>query len=194
MKILKNNNDPDGIEFENALIRARYVYPSPENPNAQSIIDHAKQIYDSEMLERSLSALEDFVPVTYSNVKKYLEENISSRLLKKQSSYTMTKQKKTVVHTREIWEYPYEFLDIIHTPTKSVIECKVHKDDSGADRQRKKILKKYNNSFGPDPNDYYLLCRDDGDSFFVDQFLSINNFGKFIKHNFKDFVENGREK
>ena len=113
MKILKNNNDPDGIEFENALIRARYVYPSPENPNAQSIIDHAKQIYDSEMLERSLSALEDFVPVTYSNVKKYLEENISSRLLKKQSSYTMTKQKKTVVHTREIWEYPYEFLDII---------------------------------------------------------------------------------
>ena len=50
MKILKNNNDPDGIEFENALIRARYVYPSPEYPNAQSIIDHAKQIYAAPTL------------------------------------------------------------------------------------------------------------------------------------------------
>ena len=49
MRIPKNNNDPLGLEFEIALMKARYVYPAPENTNIHSddILGHAKQIYES---------------------------------------------------------------------------------------------------------------------------------------------------
>ena len=59
--IPKNNNDPYGLEFEIALMKARYVYPAPDNPHAQDIVSHAKQIYESEMLERSLCAFYDSI-------------------------------------------------------------------------------------------------------------------------------------
>ena len=92
LTIPKNNNDPLGLEFEIALMKARYVYPAPENTDIHpdDILGHAKQIYEAEMLERSLCAFyESIVPVTYRTTSEYL----SNKFLHKQSSYKIVKNK-----------------------------------------------------------------------------------------------------
>ena len=100
MRFPKNNNDPFGLEFEIALMKARYIYPAPENKgiHPDDILGHAKQIYESEMLERSLCAFyESIVPVTYRTASEYL----SRKFLHKQSSYKIVKYKsKTNTQTR----------------------------------------------------------------------------------------------
>ena len=54
MIIKIDNNDDNGYAFEDALMKAQYMYPKPNNPFAQDIIGHARQIYDGELLERSI--------------------------------------------------------------------------------------------------------------------------------------------
>ena len=136
--IPKSNNDPYGLEFDRCLALARYVYPAPDNPYAQEIVAHAKQIYEAELIERSLCAMDkNFVPCTYKTIYETFGAN--SPLLQPQKPYVMTKNKVSVKHVREIFEYPYEFLDVLHVPTKSIIECKVASSDASLERHRKNI-------------------------------------------------------
>ena len=83
MIIKKSEYDPDGWMFEDALHKARYIYPTPDNPNARTIEKHAIQIYDSELLERSMcEAYGNLRPLTYMNVQKYFSGNKKAQLLK----------------------------------------------------------------------------------------------------------------
>ena len=186
--IPKNNNDPFGLEFEIALMKARYVYPAPDNTNIHSddILGHAKQIYESEMLERSLCAFyKDIVPVTYRTTS----EHLSDKILHKQSSYKIVKYKsKTNTHIRNIYEMPYEFLDVLHVPSRKVIECKVHKSDAGLERHRRRILERRNVRRGDDLSDYYLICLDKDHEFEVTEFLSFGATGRFVRENFEEFM------
>ena len=188
LTIPKNNNDPFGLEFEIALMKARYVYPAPENKkiHPDDILGHAKQIYESEMLERSLCAFYDsIVPVTYRTTS----EHLSNTFLQKQSSYKIVKYKsKTNTHIRNIFEISYEFLDVLHVPTGKVIECKVHKSDAGLVRHRRRILERRNGRWDNDLSDYYLICLDKEDVFEVTEFLSIGNAGRFVRENFEEFI------
>jgi len=184
--IPKNNNDPFGLEFEIALMKARYVYPAPDNPHAQDIVSHAKQIYESEMLERSLCAFyESIVPITYKTACEHLQDS----LRKSGTPYTITKNKsETNIHKRTIYEYPYEFLDVLHVPSRKVIECKVHKSDAGLERHRRRILERRNVRRGDDLSDYYLICLDKDDEFEVTEFLSFGATGRFVRENFEEFM------
>ncbi len=184
--IPKNNNDPYGLEFEIALMKARYVYPAPDNPHAQDIVSHAKQIYESEMLERSLCAFYDsIVPITYKTCTTYLNESLRSF----GKSYVITKAKsETNIHKRTIYEYPYEFLDVLHKPSRKIIECKVFRNDESKARHRRRILERRNSRRGDDPSDYYLICKDKGDEFELSEFLSIGATGKFVRENFGEFI------
>lgn len=182
MIIPKSNNDPYGLEFDRCLSLARYVYPSPDNPHAQEIVAHAKQIYEAELIERSLCAMDkSFVPCTYKTI--YENFGLQSPLLTKQKPYVMTKNRETVKHVRTIFEYPYEFLDILHVPTKSIIECKVAVSENSLARHRKKILDKWRTRRGPDYNDYYLMSMDKGNAFEIIDFVKIVA-GKFVREDF----------
>ena len=189
LTIPKNNNDPLGLEFEIALMKARYVYPAPENTDIHpdDILGHAKQIYEAEMLERSLCAFyESIVPVTYRTTSEYL----SNKFLHKQSSYKIVNNKsETNTHIRNIYEISYEFLDVLHVPSRKIIECKVHKSDAGLERHRRKILDKRRNvRRGDDLSDYYLICLDKDDEFEVTEFLSFGATGRFVRENFEEFM------
>ena len=185
--IPKSNNDPCGFEFDRCLALARYVYPAPDNPYAQEIVAHAKQIYEAELIERSLCAMNgNFVPCTYRTI--YENFGADSPLLNKQKPYVMTKQKSTVKHVRTIFEYQYEFLDILHVPTKSIIECKVASSEASLERHRKKILEKWRTRRGPDYNDYYLISMDKENEFEVVDFLSITKNGCFSREDFEPFL------
>ena len=185
--IPKSNNDPYGLEFDRCLALARYVYPAPDNPYAQEIVAHAKQIYEAELIERSLCAMnENFVPCTYKTI--YETFGVNSPLLQPQKPYVMTKNKVSVKHVREIFEYPYEFLDVLHVPTKSIIECKVASSDASLERHRKKILEKWRTRRGPNYNDYYLICNVKDENFEVIDFLSINENGVFSRENFESLL------
>ena len=174
------------MEFDRCLALARYVYPAPHNPYAQEIVAHAKQIYEAELIERSLcSHGYGFVPCTYKTI--YETFGVDSPLLQPQKPYVMTKNKVSVKHVREIYEYPYEFLDVLHTPTQSIIECKVASSEVSADRHRKNILEKWRTRRGTDPNDYYLITMDKETSFEILEFLRIVN-GRFSRVNFEDFL------
>ena len=184
--IPKNNNDPFGLEFEIALMKARYVYPAPDNPHAQDIVSHAKQIYESEMLERSLCAFyESIVPITYKTACEHLQDS----LRKSGTPYVVTKNKsETNIHKRTIYEYPYEFLDVLHTPSRKIIECKVYKTEESKVRHRRRILERRSYRRENDPSDYYLLCEDKDSGFEVGEFLSITERGKFVRENFEEFI------
>ena len=99
----------------------------------------------------------------------------------------MTKQKSTVKHERTIFEYQYEFLDVLHVPTRSIIECKVASSDASLERHRKKIMEKWRTRRGTDYNDYYLICKSNETEFEVIDFLRIVN-GRFTRVNFENFV------
>ena len=73
MFILKDNNDPNGYAFEDALTKAQYMYPKPRNPHIHTVLQHAQQIYDGELIERSIcKQLPDaFKPINMTNCKKY---------------------------------------------------------------------------------------------------------------------------
>ena len=86
--------DLNGYEYEIALMKARYVYPEPDNPDANTIEKHAQQIYDSEMLERVVCETwkDLFRPLTYANVEQYFTDGSKrDKLLSKQRSYIQTK-------------------------------------------------------------------------------------------------------
>lgn len=187
--IPKLNNDPQGLEFEQALIKARYVYPSPDNPDAQSIEQHAKQIYESELVERSIcGAWPDlFKPLTYYNVMVHFEGNKLDRLLRKMSPYKLTKTKKQVQHVREVFEYQYEFCDIFHVPSLSIIECKVYVSEASLRRHKEKIRSKRRDQI----NDFYLLSKKEDNYFIPDHFLTVNNSGQFVRQDFEEFVNGG---
>ena len=99
----------------------------------------------------------------------------------------MTKNKVSVKHVRKIFEYPYEFLDVLHVPTKSIIECKVASSDASLERHRKKILEKWRTRRGPDYNDYYLICNVKENNFEVIDFLKIVS-GRFARVNFENMI------
>ena len=80
-------------------------------------------------------------------------------------------------------------------PTLSVIECKVYKSDTGLERHKSKIRSRRNSRrgvmAGDELNDYYLLCKDNETEFLPEWFLSVNESGQFVKHDFGEFIESG---
>ena len=186
MIIPKTYSDIDGYEFEIALYKAKYIYPTPDNPLCNTIEKHAIQIYESEMLERSLCFLYDSLrPLTYVNVQKYFTGNIKSVLLEKTNPYTISKTKNSENHTKVISEYVYEFNDIFSTQTKNIIECKTYKSEAGRSRHLKKIRSQrdFNKC------DYYLLALDNKDSFEMTDFVSLRNAtSKFVRESFDEAI------
>jgi len=184
--IPKSNNDPHGYEFEIALYKAKYIYPIPDNPLCNTIEKHAIQIYESEMLERSLCFLYDSLsPLTYVNVQKYFTGNKKSVLLEKTNPYTISKTKNSENHTKVISEYVYEFNDIFSIQTKNIIECKTYKSEAGRNRHLKKIRSQRNFN----KCDYYLLALDTGNSFEMTDFFSLRNAtSKFVRESFDEAI------
>ena len=186
--------DLNGYEYEIALMKARYVYPEPDNPDANTIEKHAQQIYDSEMLERVVCETWKnlFRPLTYANVEQYFTDGSKrDKLLSKQRPYVQTKFKRTVEHTKEVFEYTYEFHDIFHVPSQTVIECKTYTSDAGLKRHRNKIRERKGFS-KKNLNDYYLLCRSEENSFIVEHFLSLNESNQFVRHDFEELIDEKR--
>ena len=173
MRIYKLCKDLNGYEYEIALMKARYVYPRPDNPEANTIEKHAQQIYDSEMLERVICETweNEFRPLTYANVEKFFTTSVKrDKLLSKQRPYVQTKYKRTVEHTKEVFEYTYEFHDIFHVSSESVIECKTYTSETGLKRHKDKIRER-RSLRRENLNDYYLLCKNvESDYFEVEHF------------------------
>ena len=73
MIIQKDNNDPNGYAFEDALAKAQYMYPKPRNPHIHTILQHAQQIYDGELIERSICKQfpDTFKPINMVNSVRY---------------------------------------------------------------------------------------------------------------------------
>ena len=191
MRIYKLCKDLNGYEYEIALMKARYVYPKPDNPDANTIEKHAQQIYDSEMLERVICETweNEFRPLTYANVERFFTTPVKrNKLLSKQRPYVQTKYKRTVEHTKEVFEYTYEFHDIFHVSSESVIECKTYTSETGLKRHKNKIRER-RSLRRENLNDYYLLCKNvENDYFEVEHFLSLNENNQFIKHDFEELI------
>ena len=75
MIIKIDNNDDNGYAFEDALMKAQYMYPKPNNPFAQDIIGHARQIYDGELLENLYHSDPKLYETTQSRISKLDDYN-----------------------------------------------------------------------------------------------------------------------
>lgn len=192
MIIKKSEYDPDGWMFEDALHKARYIYPTPDNPNARTIEKHAIQIYDSELLERSMcEAYGNLRPLTYMNVQKYFSGNKKAQLLKEKSPYQIEKHKRNYdgspkTESKYVSEYMYEFNDIFSLNTNYIIECKTYKSESGRTRQLDKIRKNKSMHIC----DYYLLALDKNQTEFeVTDFLSLRSKeAKWVREDFENLI------
>ena len=128
MIIKKSEYDPDGWMFEDALHKARYIYPTPDNPNARTIEKHAIQIYDSELLERSMcEAYGNLRPLTYMNVQKYFSGNKKAQLLKEKSPYQIEKHKRNYDGSPKTES---KYVSLIHNDFKYDIHLKISIKDS----------------------------------------------------------------
>ena len=163
MIIKIDNNDDNGYAFEDALMKAQYMYPKPNNPYAQDIISHARQIYDGELLERSIcNAYPNlFKPINAYNVLKYFPEH---PVLNKTS-------------------------DIFHIPTRSIIECKTYTSDGGRSRRSSEI-RDPRNRYRFENCDYFIFAKPIEDhSYEITDFLSLTDKNQFKTHNFDEFIQ-----
>jgi len=182
MKVIipKDNNDPDGYAFQDAYNKARYIYPAPDNKNVMdTIYKHALQIYNSEMLERSLCAFNSQLkPLTHLNVlNHYKDSKMMVPLMKEKTPYRIVKHKKNYdgsdkKETKLVSEFNYEFNDIFCTTDLKIIECKTYKDRSG----RQNRLNKIRSQRPMHLCDYYLLAHDKNEEEFeVTDFYSLRS-------------------
>ena len=95
MILLKDNNDPNGYAFEDALAKAQYMYPKPRNPHIHTILQHARQIYDGELIERSICKEFPgvFRPINMINCMKYFKQASSHQFLLKSKDRKISKEK-----------------------------------------------------------------------------------------------------
>jgi hypothetical protein len=202
--ISKAKENVDGVDFEECLYKAMYIYPKPHNPNAQTVDAHAKQIYDSELIERSVCEVwpEYFKPLTFRNVQKFFTGEDYDRLMAGVER-TVTKDRKRKTATgdwesydeiKKVIEYEYMFNDIFWVPNmhngfetaQLIIECKVYKDESGRRNHIDKIRNMRNRYKSVD---YFLLAHDKSDTEFdVTDLISMSQQGHCKYHDFKELV------
>ena len=197
MILLKDNNDPNGYAFEDALAKAQYMYPKPRNPHIHTILQHARQIYDGELIERSICKEFPgvFRPINMINCMKYFKQASSHQFLlkskdRKISKETMRKNNNELIKYNEVktvTEWDYMYYDIFHVSTLSLIECKTYDSEEGRKKHLQHIREnnwKYKNM------DYFLLALNkDNTSFEITDFLSLNGLNQFKNHNLTEFIE-----
>ena len=194
ISVRKASENGNGIEFEECLYKAMYIYPKPDNPNAQAVDAHAKQIYDAELIERSLcSAWDMFKPLTYMNVQKFFTgENYD--LLMSGKIRTVKKDRKRpgtwepYEEIKQVMEYEYMFNDIFHVPSGSIIECKVYQNSRGREEHLNKIRmnrSRYKSA------DYFLLAHDRDDyEFDITDFITMSQQGYCRNLDFREVLLN----
>ena len=201
MIIQKDNNDPNGYAFEDALAKAQYMYPKPRNPHIHTILQHAQQIYDGELIERSIcKQLSEFKPINMTNCKKYFEGMKPWEFLLKTKERKITKEMmrknngawETYYEEKNVTEWEYMYYDIFHVPTLSIIECKTYDSDEGRKSHLQHIREntwKYKNM------DYFLIASNkDETSFEITDFLSLNDSNQFKNHDINEFININKNK
>ena len=194
ISISKSNSDPDGRDFEISLLKAMYIYPPPykESVRKAGQFAHAKQIYESEMFERSACDAwpEYFKPLTYVNVVKYFDSEVRNSLMEAKQR-TVSKNRLTAgtwqpyIESKPIQEYEYMFNDIFHIPSQMILECKVYTDDISRKGHIEKIVSERSRYKSAD---YFILAYDIGDNFEITDCLSVTQQGYVRYHDFKEFV------
>ena len=193
MIIKFDNNDDNGYAFEDALMKAQYMYPKPDNPFAQDVISHARQIYEGELLERSIcSAYPNlFKPINAYNVLKYFPDHsvlnkTSNRVIKKEQK---NKTGESSFLTQIVLEWKYTYYDIFHVPTRSIIECKTYTSDGGRSRRSSEI-RDPRNRYRFENCDYFIFAKPIEDhSYEITDFLSLTDKNQFKTHNFDEFIQ-----
>lgn len=188
LTVKKISKDPHGLEYELALFKAMYIYPKPIRLDRQGVHEHALNIYEGELLNRSLveSYPHLFAPMTYKNVEKYLPEKwftYTERTVTKNRSRRNGDYWEDYDEVKKVPEYRYMFEDIIHIPSRSVIECKKYTSETGRARHRKRLLEKKHFIW----SDFIFMAEDRPDDFIITDVLSINQNGKFRRHELNEF-------
>ena len=192
--ISKSPENEDGIDFEECLFKAMYIYPPPHNTNIKTVDEHAKQIYDSELIERSVCNVwpEFFKPLTYKNVQKYFEGEAYDLLMSgKKRTVTKNRMRKnngaweSYDEVKHVYEYEYMFNDLFHIPSLMILECKVYKNGKGRLDHIQNIVrsrKRYKSA------DYFLLAHDKSDiEFDITDCISVTQQGYVRYHDFREF-------
>ena len=197
MFILKDDNDPNGYAFEDALGKAQYMYPKPRNPHIHTILQHAQQIYDGELIERSICKQfpDTFKPINMTNCKKYMVGYQRNQFLLKTKERKISKEMmrknngawETYHEEKNVTEWEYMYYDIFHVPTLSIIECKTYDSDEGRKAHLQQIREndwKYKNM------DYFIFALNkDNFNFEITDFLTLNGTNQFKNHNIAEFIE-----
>ncbi len=196
ISIAKASENEDGIDFEECLYKAMYIYPKPDNPNAQTAEAHAKQIFDSELIEWSVCEVwpEFFKPLTFRNVQKFFKGE-EYNLLMSGKERTVKKNRKRKTDTgdwiaydeiKTVLEYEYMFNDLFHIPSGVIIECKVYKNDRGR-REHIENIRKFRSRYKS--ADYFLLAHDKSNvEFDVTDLISMSQQGYCKYHDFRELV------
>lgn len=185
-------NDPNGEYYEAALFKAMYHYPKPDRLDRQDIHSHALNILEGEALERSIVAAYPslYKSMNYKNVSQYLPDKWLKYKKKKITKFPMYKpiNNKFVAYTeeREVPVFDYEYEDLIHLPTRTVIECKKYVSESSFKRHRKNLIKR----------SHYIQCdyilfaydsEDDTEPYEITHVLSLTKTGQFRNHDLTEF-------
>ena len=196
MIIQKDNNDPNGYAFEDALAKAQYMYPKPRNPHIHTILQHAQQIYDGELIERSICKQfpDTFKPINMVNSVRYFMNSPKNDFLMNSKDRKISKQMmrknngnwETYYEEKNVTEWEYTYYDIFHVPTLSIVECKTYDSDEGRKSHLQHIREndwKYKNM------DYFLIAlnRDD-ETFEITDFLQLNGKYQFKSLNIDEFI------
>ena len=194
--ITKSNTDPNGLEFELALFKAMYIYPPPykESVRKGGQFAHAKQIYESELVERSICEAwpEYFKPLTYMNVVKHFDNEQRLSLMEAKQR-TVSKNRLTAgtwqpyIESKPIQEYEYMFNDIFYEPTSVILECKVYTSESSRKSHIEKIISERSRYKSAD---YFILSEDKGDTFEITDCLSVTQQGYVRYHDFRKLCIN----
>ena len=196
MIIQKDNNDPNGYAFEDALAKAQYMYPKPRNPHIHTILQHAQQIYDGELIERSICKQfpDTFKPINMVNSVRYFMNSPKNDFLMNSKDRKISKQMmrknngnwETYYEEKSVTEWEYTYYDIFHVPSLSIVECKTYDSDEGRKSHLQHIREndwKYKNM------DYFLIAlnRDD-ETFEITDFLQLNGQNQFKSLNIDEFI------
>ena len=195
--IAKSKENENGLDYEEALWKAMYVYPKPKNQNIKTITGHADQIYLNELIETSICECwpEFFKPLTFRNVEKFFQGESKQGL--------MSGKKRTVRKNRNRWnaeegeweaydeiknitEYEYMFNDIFHISSGLILECKVYKDGKGRKRHIDDIRRDRGRFRSAD---YFILAHDKSDvEFDITDLMSMTQQGYDRYHDFRELV------
>ena len=197
MIIQKDHNDPNGYAFEDALAKAQYMYPKPRNPHIHTILQHAQQIYDGELIERSVCKQfpKIFKPINMVNSIKHFSNTPKSKFLLKNKDRKIIKEMmrknngtwETYCEEKNVTEWEYTYYDIFHVPTLSIVECKTYDSEGGRTSHLQHIREndwKYKNM------DYFLIALNkDDETFEITDFLQLNGKNQFKSLNIDEFID-----